>query len=706
MSLEYTDGLQVSCHYRSGLFKAETIEYLMGEFEGLLDQVIESPALPVVSYKLFTQHQGEYPAALNAHYQTFGSDLSVPGVSDSVVLSFMRQAQRCPDSIAIKAVDGQLSYGLLLERSTAVVSSLQGAGVKPGEVVGLLVSDPIDRIVSILGVMQSGCISTPFSIEEPEKRFELLVSQVSPTAWIIDKSGESQLTNIASELSDTKVLSIDGCVDLSGYDWGYSIPLGADYECPSTVELAADTPSYIYFTSGSTGTPKPVLGRSESLSQFIQWEIETFGLDSSCRVSQLTSSTFDASLRDMFVGLCSGGQLCIPPQGDLVPDRLLDWLDRSGVSLVHCVPSLFRTFLGSGLSADKFKGLGHILLSGEVLHVADVRRWYAVFGDRVELVNLYGATETTLIKCYYRLSEQDLEREYIPVGKPIGGAGAIVLDEFGEVCSRGQVGELYIRSPYISHGYYGQEVQTSEIFVANPLSGDTSDLVYCSGDLALVLADGNLRLLGRKDHQVKVNGIRVDLSELEQALMLQPSVESSVVVAVPDEQGSVYLHAYVVGEAEVDTDELREGMLSHIPQSLLPRRITPLEEMPLTATGKVDRKWLMQQLVEEEEERTYVAPRSEVEVRLSQIWSEVLGVERVGIEDNFFELGGHSLKALLAISRIRKAFEVDLALKSFFESPTIAGLVEHIDVAAEVVFEPIAVLPVQPSYAVSAAHRR
>jgi non-ribosomal peptide synthetase component F len=404
-------------------------------------------------------------------------------------------------------------------------------------------------------------------------------------------------------------------------------------------------------------------------------------------VSQLLPLSFDGSLRDVFVALCSGGRVCVPPSREVVLEagKLLEWLEAERVNVMHCVPSLFRAMVNEGLRAEQLSALRYILMAGEVLQPADVKRWMSVYGERVQLINLYGTTETTMAKFAYFVKAADTERRFIPVGKPIPGARAVIVDEQGKACPPGTVGEIYIRTPYRSLGYYRQPQLTAEVFIQNPFSNDSADIVYKTGDLGRQLEDGNYEYVGRRDGQVKVRGQRVELGEIEAILCRHERVKEAVVLARPDETGAQRLVAYVVAADDREAftvTEMHSYLREKLPHYMIPVALVQLSEMPLTPNGKVDRR----ALPEPDQDRVtlgieYAAPRTGIEEILVNIWTEVLAVKQVGIHDNFFELGGHSLLATQVVSRVRRAFSIELPLRALFEAPTVMGLALRVESA-------------------------
>lgn len=274
------------------------------------------------------------------------------------------------------------------------------------------------------------------------------------------------------------------------------------------MENHPEDPIYIYFTSGSTGQPKAVLGMNKSLVHFINWEIETLGIDHPWRVSQLTSPSFDASLRDFFVPLCSGGTVCIPQNRELILNSasLINWIESSKIDLIHCTPSLFRLFNVKSLTKEQFPNLKYVLLAGERIHPPELENWFITFGERIQLVNFYGPTETTMVKTFYFIKKADTKAPSISIGKPMKGSRVIILDERMNPCPEGMAGEIYIRTPYRTKGYYNDPELTGEKFLVNPFNNDPEDLIYKTEDQGRFLPDGNLEFLGRIDRQVKIRG--------------------------------------------------------------------------------------------------------------------------------------------------------------------------------------------------------
>lgn len=566
---------------------------------------------------------------------------------------------------AIDWKDTRISYDELERRANEIATRLISAGAGKQSLVAVLLEDSRDVIPTMIGIWKAGCVFVPLDYNNPEKRLTAMLSLVQPT-FVVTASQFLGLLERVYSAAENKYQLIQF---EPGTETVKDVRLA-----PSDPAFDADDLCYLYFTSGSTGSPKAIAGRYKSIAHFIDWEIETFKLDETCRVAQFTHPAFDAFLRDALVPLCAGGTICIPDGREtiLLTSSLVEWIDEHRISLIHCVPSLFRMILNQELKPESFRDLKYVMLAGERLFPADVKRWFDVYGERTQLVNFYGPTETTMIKFYHPITRADAERKSIPIGKPMSGARGIVVGADGRSCPLGAVGEIYIRTPFRSLGYYNAPELTAQVFVPNPFNPDPNDVVYKTGDLGRVQTDGDFEFLGRKDHQVKIRGLRVELGEIESCMRSSAGVKDAVVVEATDSTGEPYLCAYVVTDEEPET--VRDQLLLELPANMVPSVFVKLNALPLTLNGKVDRRALPPPEKRRSRKTVYVAPRTLTEEMLVSIWSELLGIDPIGVDDDFFELGGHSLLATQLMSRLRIDFHVELPLAALFENPTIAKL--------------------------------
>ncbi len=584
----------------------------------------------------------------------------------SVLEQFHARVLEAGKRPAIRCGEVELSYETLQAQANQLAHALRAQGAVAGSVVCILLQDPVRQVAATLGVLTAGCVFCALDAGQPAARLAALMRTVGTTHLVSQSSCQPVLAQLGAPGGEAqpRVLLIDGA-EVQAADTRHAL-----------VHRAPDDACYVFFTSGSTGQPKAVLGRTNGLAHFIRWEIEEFGIDAASRISQLTPPGFDVYLRDVFAALCAGATLCIPPSREVFTAHgLAAWLEEAGVSLVHCVPSVFRLLQEAPLHAGRLPALRHVLLAGEALSPLDANRWIEVFGARARLVNLYGPTETTLAKFFHRLPAQPVDTLYVPVGRPIEGAQAFLLREDLQPCAPGEVGEVFIRTPYRSLGYHGDAALTREVFIPNPFRADPQDLLYRTGDFALVLDDGNLRFMGRRDAQVKIRGMRVEPGEVEAVLRRQPGVRQCVVLAREDAAGDKRLVAYVVGAPgeALQAARLSEQLGRILPDYMVPAHVVQLDALPLGANGKVDRRALPQPDMEAAQ-ALHVPPRTPMETALAALWAELLKLERVGIHDNFFHRGGHSLLAMQLVSRIRAHLRVELPLRALFEAPTLGQL--------------------------------
>lgn len=575
------------------------------------------------------------------------------------------QARRFPAKIAVEYEGRSLSY-LELERESDKVARLLHDRAGSNRAVAIILDRSPRLIVSILGVLKCGLIFVPIDPSFPGERVRKLLQETG-AEWLITSGQYREKFREAIAPDGPTVLMVE---DIRTHKSGPGFKPVFNKHC------------YIYFTSGSTGVPRGVLGRHRSLTQFIEWEIGAFGVDESFVVSQFTNPSFDPFLRDIFVPLTAGARCCIPGRQTLMnPARLVQWIDRHRVTLIHIVPSLFKIVMKEVKGLNCFKALRCILFAGELLRGSDIGTFVEIFKDRIQLVNLYGPTETTLAKLFYRIRPDDVERAGIPVGTAIGGAQAMVLNPDMKRCLVGNTGEIYIRTPFISSGYLNDPGLTAEVFLKNPYTANPRDIIYRSGDLGRLLPDGNIEIVGRVDHQVKIRGVRIETGEIENQLLKHDGVGEALVAAGESQRGDKYLCAYVVLDKhhEIEAAVLREYLSKSLPDYMIPTYFVFLERLPLSVNGKVDRGRLPDPLESAgTPEPDETAAADVVEQKIAAIWKEVLGLDHVGVNSNFFDLGGNSLKIMEVSSGLNRAFHLEIPVTKLFEHSTIRSLANYL----------------------------
>lgn len=617
----------------------------------------------------------------------------------SVLEMFYHQVSINGTKVAVEHKDTNITYNELNRTTNQIANFLRKAGVGVGSYVGIMMEQDTTLLKAVLGVFKAQAAIVPVDIKFPDKRIEYMFNLVQPV-WVITQSKDLARLQVVLQNSgcNPQILVIDQ-EDLSTV---------AEDELELTI--VEKDPCYVYFTSGSTGTPKGIVGCHHGLSHFINWEIETFGLTEHDKVTQLSNAAHDPYLRDIFAALCAGGTVVIPGSRETILDRenFAEWLEESEATLVHCVPALFKGLVSIARGGDQFKKLRYILMAGEQISVNDTTRWYRIFGSRIQLVNMYGATETTMVKLYHMITESDYERGFVPVGKPMKGAKVVILDENLKVCPPGKKGEIYIRTPYMTLGYFNDLQRTREVFMPNPLTGKLDDLVYKTGDLGVFGPDGNVQFIGRIDNQIKLRGQRIEPGEIESVLLGHPDINEAIVIDREDQSGELYLAGYFVATKELPGKAIRQYLADHLPEYMIPNVFIQLEKLPLSPIGKVDRQALPDPNTEVVHQMSYVAPRNKVEEELAKIWADVLGVKKVGILDNFFDLGGHSLKAVRVATKAYKVLKLNIPLTLIFENPTISELVEVLAEPTQngSIYDTLVPRPQQQHYAVSHSQKR
>ncbi|MGD2089474.1 MAG: amino acid adenylation domain-containing protein [Candidatus Aminicenantes bacterium] len=583
-----------------------------------------------------------------------------------LVSKISRHSLKNPEKVAITCGGKSITYLQLHQESSKIAHFLHDK-IKSVKYVLIILERSPELIISILGILRCGLIFVPIDPRYPENRLQTLFKEVE-ARWLITTTEYKEKFRDIIAAEKLNVL----LVDEGAREWDSG---------DITFDDIYNKHCYIYFTSGSTGTPKGVLGRHRSLLHYIEWEIKEFAIDEHFKVSQLTSPSFDPFLRDIFVPLAAGGTCCIPGNRETLLDRaqLIKWLDNQRVNLIHIVPSLFKALTRNIENAACLFQVRYILLAGELVRGNDIKKFIHIFRDRIQLVNICGPTETTLAKLFYRIKPTDVNRPIIPVGRPIADTQVMVLDSAGKKCLSQNVGEVYIRTPYISSGYFNDRELTKQVFIKNPYSDDIRDIVYKTGDLGRITLEGNLELVGRKDSQVKIRGVRVELGEIEDLLLSYDGIIEAVVLADEDDDGMKFLAAYLVVERDITVNNLRIYLAKYLSEAMIPSHFMRVEKIPLNPNGKVDREALRAAKNEGlEMDTTFVAPETGPAKIIADAWQDVLKVNKIGIHDNFFDLGGNSMHLIQVNSRLKETLKRDIPVVALLANPTISELTRYL----------------------------
>ncbi|MFN6500470.1 MAG: amino acid adenylation domain-containing protein [Nostoc sp. DedQUE01] len=668
---EHNQGIKLDLVYNTDLFTPERMMEMLYQFHHLLNQIVAAPENQISLYSLVTPQ---------ARFLLPEPKAVLPEPEYELVTTmFTSWVNSVPENSALHQGSRTWNYGQLGKIAQGLAEALLSQGVQRGDVVAVFGTRSFGLIASMTAVLLSGGVLLTLDPKLSTdtfgglcQRHQLMLREAKAKYILYIDSQTQQDRDIAESL-------ISICVNP---DTGEIINLPqSSTQTVNLPQITGDDAAYIFFTSGTTGVPKGVLGCHKGMAHFLNWQRQTFKIGQQDRVAQLTGLSFDVVLRDIFLPLTSGATLYLPEEGDnLEPTRILRYLEDERISVLHTVPSLAESWLANVPSGVFLRNLRWLFFAGEPLKETLVLRWRDAFPESGEIVNLYGPTETTLAKCYYRIPIECTPGVQ-PVGSSLPETQALVFTPNHQPCGIGEPGEIVIRTPFRSLGYINAQQENRSRFVKNPFGNDEEDLLYYTGDRGCYRPDGSLEILGRKDHQVKIRGIRIEPGEIETVLAQHPDVLQTVVIAREDVPGDLRLVAYIIPNQDsvITISEIRRFLSTKLPQYMLPSAFVLLEAMPLTPNGKVNRRALpAPDLSRQEPEGTFVAPRNEVERQLTEIWEQLLGVQPIGIQDNFFELGGHSLLAVKLFWQIEKTFNQNLPLAILFQSSTVEALAKII----------------------------
>jgi amino acid adenylation domain-containing protein len=645
--------VSVALVYAAELFDAGTIARLARHYLQMLQALALEPERAVGDVELLSQEeQSELDGWSRNEQQDFAS-------GEIVHRLFERQAARSPEATALLFGDAALSYAELNAKANRLAHRLIALGVRPETKVGIAMERSVEMVVGLLGILKAGGAYVPIDPDHPRERMAYMLED-SGIALLLTQAHLRERLPVREGVS---TLALDRLAD----------QLQASPAHDPEVALDGDNLVYVIYTSGSTGRPKGAANRHRSLCNRLAWGQRHQPLDAGDTVLQKTPFGFDISFWEFFWPLTQGARLALAGPGDhRDPARLVELIRAHRITTIHFVPSMLQAFMAhEGIAACT--GLKHMICSGEALPAELQAKVLATFAQ-IELLNLYGPTEAAIEVTWWDC--RDEASLTVPIGRPVANLSAHVLDAELRLVPRGVAGELYLGGVGLARGYWQRPGLSAERFVADPLAGDGARL-YRTGDLARWRADGQIEYLGRVDHQVKIRGFRIELGEVEAQLLLQPEVEEAVVVA-HDGPGGARLVAYVAngGRSEVDTARLAQQLAGTLPDYMLPSAIMVLTRLPLNANGKVDRKALPSPAVSRQQD--YKPPQGLVAETVAAIWTEVLGIEKVGADDNFFDLGGHSLLLIRVHRLLEDRLAAGLSVVDLFKHPTIAALAQHI----------------------------
>ncbi|SFS44387.1 non-ribosomal peptide synthetase [Marininema halotolerans] len=656
--------LQGALHYQVERFHADTVERLGQHYIALLTEAVKHPEVPLMELDWITPMEQKQIQQFNATEADYPHE-------NTLTQLFDQQASKTPERLAVVSEGRSLTYAELKQQVDQVATALHHKGIGSGHIVGLLPERTSEAIIALLGIMKAGAAYLPISPHWPSHRVQEILEDCKAPLLITSTEFQHLLAVKAEE-----------------------VPLGGH-----SADLA-----YVIYTSGSTGKPKGILVEHRQVVNFTwgMWREIYSHYEDPFRAALVSPFEFDASIQLLFGTLLFGHTLhIVPEEARLNGGLLLEFLRHHQIEVMDGTPTHLRHMMDH-LQKGEGLALRHLIIAGETLSPVLAKSFLEGFADnQPRLTNAYGPTEATVNASSYSIPYENLATmQRVPIGSPLSNYKILVLGPCNQLQPIGVPGELCIVGDGLARGYLHRPEQNQAKFQKYG-----EDRMYRTGDLACWLPDGNLDYLGRIDDQVKVRGMRIELGEIESRLRAHPSVRDTVVTLQPVKDEEPYLCAYMVLEPSCDLTDIRRSLVAELPYYMVPTHLIPLEKIPVTSNGKIDRKALPIP-GENPSNHTFAAPVNEMERALATIWCQVLGIEKVSIHDTFFERGGNSLQITTMAAHIKRDLGVDIPLREVFLKPTIHDLAKLVQSVKERSFTGISPQGKQESFPVSSAQKR
>ncbi|MDP5209825.1 non-ribosomal peptide synthetase [Microbulbifer sp. 2205BS26-8] len=671
------EGFKLTAQVIDALDAKQMIAYLEQGLEALVFTLETQPQTPCYQLAVLPESERDHLLKTCSETREFA-------VGDCLHQIFEVQVSETPRHTALVFEDQRLSYQRLNHQANQLSHYLIEQGVGPDVLVGLCVERSIEMVVALLAILKAGGAYVPLDPATPESRLQFMLADSTPRLLISDRPISGDIPQI--DITEAERWS----------DYPTANPVVAD--------LRPDHLAYVIYTSGSTGEPKGVMVEHRQVGRLFAATNDWFGFTDQDVWTLFHSCAFDFSVWELWGALLHGGRLVVVPQSlARCAEDFYRLLCEQRVTVLNQTPSAFQQLQQAQQHSHDKHQLRIIILGGEALDVQSLKPWYAHNGEQTQLVNMYGVTETTVHASYRPLSIEDTEQSASPIGQRLPDLTSYILDRHHQPVPVGVIGELYIGGAGVARGYLKRAELTKARFIADPFSEDPNARLYKTGDLVCWHRDGSIEFIGRNDSQVKVRGFRIELGEIEARLREIESLDSAVVI-LDSSLDEKRLLAYCVSDkARWDTELLRSHLLQCLPVYMVPSVYIRLDSFPLTVNGKLDRKALPLPDGEAYSRGEYEAPIGELEESLAAIWSELLGVERVGRWDHFFALGGHSLLVVQLITRIRQTLSLDPSLADVFAKPLLADFAASLGTLSRTAYQKIEVVdrnqPIPLSYA-------
>jgi len=667
---ELSQGMSLAISYDKRRFDKATIDRMLGHVQTLLESMVANPQERLSSIPILTREEREQLLLERSQPRVVSAPV---GLSAGTCLAdlFETQVERSPEAPAVMFEDQQISYGELNRRANQLAHHLQSRGAGPETIVGVFCDRSLETTIALLGILKAGAAYLPLDPEHPQGRLSFMLKDARVKMILTQ---EHVVGSLPPSAAAAEVVLLDS-------EWETTIARQSD-ENPRRA-VPAKSLAYVIYTSGSTGNPKAVgVSHDAAVGHFTAMQ-KAFDLTASDRVLQFASLSFDVSLEQIIPTLLCGATLVLRGAEGWSMSELAGKIRDYKLTVVNLPTSYWHqlaqeTEVLAQLRANETLRL--VIAGGEAMLGERAQQWQSAGLKSVRLLNAYGPTEATITTSVYEVPRNAGEETFaprVPIGRAVGQRRTYILDRYGEVAPVGVPGELHIGGPLLARGYLMRAKQTADRFIPDAYSGIAGARLYKTGDIARYLPEGEIEFVGRVDEQVKLRGYRIEPGEIEAVLAAHAEVRECAVIVREDVPGDRRLVAYVVSDSQsrATAGDVRNVLAKKLPEYMIPSAFVLMEKLPLTPNGKVDRNALpAPEHIESDVEKTFVKPQTPLEEQLAHIWSEILGVEQVGIYDNFFALGGHSLNLTQLASRIRETFKVEIPLQTLFELPTISEM--------------------------------
>ncbi|MBI4237785.1 MAG: D-alanine--poly(phosphoribitol) ligase subunit DltA [Deltaproteobacteria bacterium] len=646
---EVPGGLEGSWIYNTDLFTAERVSVMRDQWLRILAQIVDAPGQPLSAITLDD-------ARSTAVWQQWARPLDATPQQHPLHAVHL-QARRHSRKIALQQGHRTMTYRECWRRVECAAAALRTRGVTANTPVGVVGGRSLEMILALLAVMRAGAVPVPLDHQFPRERLALMLREARCT----------QVLCVATSLTLPESIPFASLL---------AQPPAAPKRLPA---IPDDGAAYIYFTSGSTGTPKGIVGAIPGLAHYHHWLSRQVAITPDARVAQLYTPGFEPFMRETFLALANGARLVIPPAECCGPDTLVAWLETERVTHMHTVPSIGRLLIRDAASGRGLRALRHVIFGGEPLDRSLVVQWRQAFAGQV--TNIYGPTETMMAKTYYPVPDEPPPGVQ-PLGRPIPETVVLVLRD-GRPCAIGEIGELVIRTPFRSRGYLPSVPPADHArFRPNPLTNDPSDIVYYTGDTGQIRPDGTLAIHGRVDDEVKIHGVRIHPAEIEHQLAAHPHIRAAAVVVSTTDHGKRLL-AFYVAETALTAQTLRDWLARTVLSAALPALYVPVNVIPLTVNGKVDKQQLLAIAATQPDDTATPQPMTATEQMVLTIARDLTERTALQIDDNFFAAGGNSLMAIRLVTKLRAQWPVDISLPSFFAAASLRAFCATLDNAPQ-----------------------